>query len=93
VAIGLLLTEKGIAFKEVAANEDSTEVEGAIITDSAVIAGALVTTADGTAYQVVGATADGFVSESAAVTEDGVVVVDVVALAADSSAAKGESES
>ena len=59
VAIGLLLTENGLAIKEIAANEETAEVMGAVITDDATIVGAAVATADGVAYQIVGATEGG----------------------------------
>lgn len=82
VAIGLLLTENGLAIKEIAANEETAEVMGAVITDDAVIAGAAVATAEGVAYQVVGATAEGVATEVGVITDEGAAVVDVVALAA-----------
>ena len=80
VAIGLLLTEVGLAIKEIAADETSTQVIGAVITADAVVAGAAVATADGAAYKVVAATADGAVGEAGVVTDEGAVVVDAVAV-------------
>jgi uncharacterized membrane protein len=47
VAVGLLLTEQGLAIKEVAVDDDSAEVIGAVITEGGVVAGAAVVTADG----------------------------------------------
>jgi len=80
VAIGLLLTPDGLGIKEIAADETSTQVVGAVITGDASVAGAAVATADGVAYQVVAATADGAVGEAGVVTDEGAVVVDAVAL-------------
>jgi uncharacterized membrane protein len=80
VAFGLLLTEDGLAVKEVAANEETAEVVGAVITADAAVAGAAVATAEGVAYEVVGATAEGAVAELGVVTDKGAVIVDAVAL-------------
>jgi uncharacterized membrane protein len=71
VAIGFLLTEDGIAIKEIAADEDSTEVVGAVITAGGVVAGAAVATADGSANQVGAATDAGAVVETGVVTDAG----------------------
>jgi uncharacterized membrane protein len=81
VAIGLLLTENGLAIKEIAANEEIAEVMGAVITDDATIVGAAVATADGVAYQIVGSTKEGTAAEIGVITDEGAVVVDAVALA------------
>lgn len=83
VAVGVLLTPDGLALKEVAANEASVEMVGAVITDDAVVAGAAVVTADGAAYKVVGATAEGAVGEAGIITDQGAVVVDAAAVADD----------
>jgi uncharacterized membrane protein len=80
VAVGLLLTEGGLAVREVAANEETAEVVGAVITADAAIAAAAVATADGVAYRIVGATAEGAVAEMGVITPEGAVVVDAVAL-------------
>ena len=81
VAIGLLLTENGLAIKEIAANEETAEVVGAMITDDTTIVGAAVATADGVAYQIVGATKEGVAAEVGVITDEGAVIVDAVALA------------
>ena len=81
VAIGLLLTENGLAIKEIAANEETAEVMAAVITDDATIVGAAVATADGVAYQIVGSTKEGTAAEVGVITDEGAVVVDAVALA------------
>ena len=75
VAIGLLLTEVGLVFQEIAANEETAEVVSAVLTDDAVAVGVLVATADGVAYRVAGATADAVVLEEGVIT-DGAVVGD-----------------
>ena len=92
VAIGLLLTEDSLAIKEIAVNEESAEVIGAVITSDAVVAGAAVATADGAAYQVVAATADGAVMETGVITAEGAVIVDAVALPASAETAAEENE-
>jgi len=78
VAIGMLLTETGLGIREIAANEESAEVVGAVITAEAAVVGAAVATAEGVAYQVVGATEEGAVAEVGVITAEGVVVVDAV---------------
>ena len=78
VAIGLLLTEEGLAIQEIAANEETTEVVGAVITGDAAVVGASVATAEGSAYKVVGATAEGTVVEAGVSTDEGTVVADAV---------------
>jgi uncharacterized membrane protein len=86
VAIGLILTEGGLAIKEIAADAVSTSVVGAVITDDAVVAGAVVATADGVAYKVVGATADVVAGEAGVITDEGAVIVDAAAVADDDKA-------
>jgi uncharacterized membrane protein len=81
VAVGLLLTENGLAIKEIAANEKTAEVMGAVITDDATVVGAAVATADGVAYQIVGATNEGVAAEVGVITDESAVVVGAVALA------------
>jgi uncharacterized membrane protein len=80
MALGVLLTEQGLAIKEIAVNEESAEVVAAVFTDEAVVTGAAVATADGAAYQVVVATAAGAVMEAGVITDEGAVIVDAVAL-------------
>jgi uncharacterized membrane protein len=86
VAIGLLLTENGLAIKEIAANEETAEVMGAVITDDAVVVGAAVATADGVAYQIVGSTKEGTAAEIGVITDEGAVIVDAVAVNAEAPA-------
>lgn len=76
VALGIILSEKGLAFKEVAANEESLEVVGAAITDEAVIAGAAIATSEGAAYKVGAVTEEGAFLEAGVITEGGAVIVD-----------------
>ena len=79
VAIGLVLTPDGLGIKEIAADETSTQVVGAVITADAVDAGAAVVTAEGAAYEVVAATAEGAVGEAGVITDEGAEILDVVA--------------
>jgi uncharacterized membrane protein len=55
VALGILLAETGLAIKEVAVGEDSAEVVAMVITDEAVVAGAMVATAERVDYAVAAA--------------------------------------
>jgi uncharacterized membrane protein len=70
VAIGLVLAEDGLMVKEIAADENSAEVVGAVITADAAVAGAAVVTAEGGAYRIGAVTAEG------AAVEEGVFVVE-----------------
>ena len=81
VAIGLLLAENLIAVREIAANEEITEVIGAVVTSGAVVAGAAVVTAEGVAYEIAAATDEGTAVEMGVITDDGAVIVAAVALA------------
>ena len=80
VAIGLLLTEDGLAIKEIAADAESAQVVGAVITDDAVAVGAAVVTAEGVAYEGAVVTDEGVAAEEGVVTDEGAVVVDAVAV-------------
>jgi uncharacterized membrane protein len=81
VALGLILAESGLVYKEVAVDEHSAEVVGLAMTDEAVVAGAALVTEEGVAYQVAAATAEGAVSELGVVTQEGAVFVDEVVTA------------
>lgn len=81
LAIGLVLTEKGLAVQEVAANAERSEVIGAVITDDVVAVGAAVATAEGVAYQVGVATAEGTAVETGVITDEGAYILDDVATA------------
>jgi uncharacterized membrane protein len=78
VALGILLSESGLVFKEVAANENSAEVISLAITDEAVVAGAALATADRLDYGVMAATSDAVMTETGTVTKEGAVIVDDV---------------
>jgi uncharacterized membrane protein len=78
VALGIILTETGLAIKEVAIGKDSAQVVGMAITDEAVVAGAMMATADRLDYEIAGVTAEGAVVEAGAVTKDGALIVDKV---------------
>lgn len=83
MALGIILSEAGLAVKEVAVGEDSAEVTGLVITDEAVVAGAAFVTADGAAYEVGVATEEGVFVEAGAVTADEAVVMDIAAVVDD----------
>jgi uncharacterized membrane protein len=76
VALGILLSEAGLVYKEVAADEKSTEVIGAAITDESVVAGIAVYTENKVEYGVVAATSDMVATEVGTASKDGAVVVD-----------------
>lgn len=76
MAVGLILTEDGLAVKEVAANADRTEVTGAVITSDLVAVGAAVATAEGVAYEVAVATDEGAAVEAGVITAEGALIVD-----------------
>jgi uncharacterized membrane protein len=78
VALGFILTETGLAFKEVAADENSVEVIGLAITNDAVIAGGAIETADGVDYSVAVTTEEGTAVEVGTVTQEGALIVDAV---------------
>ena len=104
VALGILMTEHELAVKEIAVNEESAEVVGAVITSDAIVAGSAVATKDGAAYEVVAATADGVAyqvgvetAEGAAVeagviTAEGATIVSAVALPVPAEAAADENK-
>ena len=87
VAVGLLLSEDGLAFKEIAADSESAQVVGAILTADALVVGAAVVTADGAAYEIGAATAEGAAIEAGVITDEEADVVDVVALPEEDEAA------
>ena len=78
VALGILLSESGLVFKEVAVDEKSAEVIGLAITDESVVAGAAVFTADRVDYEVMAATPQAVMTETGTVTKEGAVIVDDV---------------
>jgi uncharacterized membrane protein len=78
MALGIILTEDGLAVKEVAVGKDSTEVFGIVETDEGVLVGAAVATAAGAAYEFGVATEEGAVVETGVVTPEGEVIVDEV---------------
>ena len=71
VAIGILLTEEGLAIKKIAADENSAAVVGVVITDDAIVAGAAVITPEGAAYKVGAVTAEGAVVVAGVITDEG----------------------
>jgi uncharacterized membrane protein len=78
VALGIILAETGLVFKEVAVGKDSAEVVGMAITDEAVVAGAAYVTDDQVDYRVAGVTSEGAVVEAGVITKEGALIVDSV---------------
>lgn len=78
VAIGLLLTEKGLAIKKISADADTADVVGAVITDEGALVGSAVITPEGAAYEIAGATAEGAAVEAGVITAEGAVVAGAV---------------
>ena len=78
VALGIILTEDGLAFKEVAANESTTEVIVLAVTKDAALTAVAVATADGLDYEVTGVTQEGAFVEAGTITKDGALIVDDV---------------
>lgn len=78
MALGLILTEDGLAIQEVAVDEESIEVIGAVVTDDAFVAGAALVTAEGVAYEIGAVTAEGAAMEVGVITEDEALIVDDV---------------
>jgi uncharacterized membrane protein len=78
MALGVILTEGGLAMKEVAVDEKSTEVIVMAVNQDAALTASAVVTADGAAYEVAGATKDVAFMEAGVVTKDGAVIVDNV---------------
>ena len=93
VAIGLLLSEEGLAVAEIAANEDGAQVVGAVITSDGIVAGEAVITDEGVAYKVAGANAEGAAMEAGVITDEGAVVVDAVATPESPESAKDDGRS
>jgi len=76
MALGIVLSEEGLAVREIAVGDDSADIFGIVVTDEAVVAGAAYVTADEVEYEVGVATAEGTAVEAGVVTEEGAVVVD-----------------
>jgi uncharacterized membrane protein len=76
VVLGILLTETGLAFKEVAVGENSAEVVGMAITDASVVAAGATVTDDQASYVVAVATGEGAAMEAGVATKDGALIVD-----------------
>lgn len=79
LALGVTLTEAGLAMQEVAVNEKSTEVIVMTVTQDAAFTASAVVTEDGAVYEVAGATKDAAFLEAGVVTKEGAVIVDEVA--------------
>lgn len=79
VAMGVVLSEQGLAAQKVAVSEKSTEVVALVVTEDAAMTASAVVTEEGAAYQVAGATKDVAFMEAGVVTKEGAVIVDDVA--------------
>jgi uncharacterized membrane protein len=92
VALGILLTDVGLAVQEIAVNDESAEIVGAVMTSDAIVTGSFLETKEGVAYEVVAATpegiayeagvgtAEGAAFETGVITADGATVVSAVLL-------------
>ena len=78
LAFGVILTETGLAVKEVAVNEKSAEVIVLAVNQDAALTAAAVVTKDEVDYGVAVSTKDGEFVEAGVVTKDGAVIVDGV---------------
>ena len=74
VALGMVLTEEGIAVQEVAANNEVAEVIGVVVTEDGVLAGEAVATEEGAAYAVAATDGEAVEYEVGAATEDAAAV-------------------
>jgi uncharacterized membrane protein len=74
VALGILLTDVGLAMQEIAVNDESAEVVSAVITSDAIVAGSAIVTSEGAGYQVVAANAEGVAYETGVGTAEGAVI-------------------
>jgi uncharacterized membrane protein len=74
VALGILLTDAGLAMQEIAVNDESAEVVGAVITSDAIVAGSAIVTKEGMGYEMVAATPEGVAFEKGVGTAEGAVV-------------------
>ena len=73
VALGVVLSEQGLAAQKVAVSEKSTEVVALVVTEDAALTASAVVTEEGAAYQVAGATKDVAFMEAGVVTKEGEV--------------------
>jgi len=78
MALGVILTEGGLAMQEVAVDENSTQVVVMAINKDAAFTASANITADEMDYQMAGATKDAAFVEAGVVTKDGAVIVDDV---------------
>jgi uncharacterized membrane protein len=79
LALGVILTENGLAAQEVAVNEKSTEVIVMAVNQDAAFTASAIVTEEGAVYEVAGATKDAAFMEAGVVTKEGAVIVDGVA--------------
>lgn len=79
VALGVVLSEQGLAAQKVAVSEKSTEVVFLAVNQDAALTASAVVTDEGAAYEVAGATKDAAFMEAGVVTAEGAIIVDDVA--------------
>jgi uncharacterized membrane protein len=79
VAMGMLITEDGLAVKEVVANEEAAHVIGVVATEEGWAAGEAVVTEEGVAARRVVATDEAVAGEGAVITDEGAAAAGFVA--------------
>jgi uncharacterized membrane protein len=84
VAFAALISEDGVAGKEVVVGDDATNIKAFAVTGEGMVAAEVVVTEDEVAYEVVAATENEAAMEAGVVTEDGAVIVDAAAVAEES---------
>ena len=92
IALGIILSETGLAIKEVAVGEDTAEVVGMAITDEGVVAGALTATGDRIDFTAVGANAEGAVMSAGTITEEEETMLTAAILPGQAEETPGEEE-
>jgi uncharacterized membrane protein len=85
VLYSLVITEKGVAAKQVVSSPTTLAVFGIAATTEGAVAGQAVATEEGVAYEVAAATEDEAAYEAGAVTDEGAVIVDAAAESSDAS--------
>jgi len=79
LAVRFVLSQDGLGYTQIAADDNSAEVVGAVLTAEGIAVGAAVITDEGVAYKVAGATAEGAGMEAGVITREGAVIVDAAA--------------
>ena len=92
VLYSLVITEKGVAARQVVSSPTTLAVFGIAATEEGVVAGQAVATEEGVAYKAAAVTEDEAAVSAGVVTEEGAAVVDAYAKAEDEEAEGGEEE-